>query len=123
MSDPGTLRRPNEAESRVMSRRGWWLVVLNFLVPGLPQLVAGNRVLARIGLWFWALSWVAGLWALWALWSLLAGRIRHGHPEPAEKLQHLLVHATGHVARADFFKRADIHHRRADLLHQIGEIG
>ncbi|HHW50388.1 MAG TPA: LCP family protein [Pseudoclavibacter sp.] len=67
MSDPGTLRRPNEAESRVMSRRGWWLVVLNFLVPGLPQLVAGNRVLARIVLWFWALSWVAGLWALWAL--------------------------------------------------------
>lgn len=50
MTDPGNLRQPNLYETRVMSRRAIWLIVLNFLVPGLPQVAAGNRRLGRIGL-------------------------------------------------------------------------
>lgn len=33
-----------------MTRRGWWLLALSVVLPGSAQLVAGNRVLARIGL-------------------------------------------------------------------------
>ncbi|GAA1984784.1 LCP family protein [Microbacterium pumilum] len=44
------LRYPDTGSREVMTRRGWWLVLLNFLIPGSPQAVAGNRRLARIGL-------------------------------------------------------------------------
>ena len=44
------LRYPDTASREVMTRRGWWLVLLNFLIPGSAQAVAGNRRLARIGL-------------------------------------------------------------------------
>jgi LCP family protein required for cell wall assembly len=53
-----------------MTRRGWWLIALNFLLPGSAQAVAGSRRLAHIGLgstlalWFAVI--VAGLGAL--LW-------------------------------------------------------
>lgn len=47
-----------------MSRRGWWLVVLNLLIPGSAQVLAGNRRLGRFGLgatlFFWVLL-VAGV--------------------------------------------------------------
>lgn len=33
-----------------MTRRAWWLVVLNVLIPGSAQVVAGNRRLGRFGL-------------------------------------------------------------------------
>ncbi|RNE59113.1 LytR family transcriptional regulator [Cryobacterium tepidiphilum] len=33
-----------------MTRRGWWLVVLNFVLPGSAQVLAGNRRLGRFGL-------------------------------------------------------------------------
>ncbi len=43
-----------------MSRRAWWLVVLNLLMPGSAQVLAGNRRLGRFGLGatlvFWAIS-------------------------------------------------------------------
>jgi LCP family protein required for cell wall assembly len=59
-----------------MNRRAWWLILLNLVVPGSAQLVAGNRRLARIGLTatlsFWALFLlllVIGLvnksWVIW----------------------------------------------------------
>jgi LCP family protein required for cell wall assembly len=32
-----------------MTKRGWWLVGLNILIPGSAQLIAGNRRLGRIG--------------------------------------------------------------------------
>lgn len=42
-----------------MGRRGWWLVVMNFLVPGSAQILAGgNRKLGRIGLGATLFSWV-----------------------------------------------------------------
>ena len=37
------LRYPDTGSREVMTRRGWWLVLLNFLLPGSAQAVAGNR--------------------------------------------------------------------------------
>ncbi|WP_431778319.1 LCP family protein [Microbacterium aurantiacum] len=44
------MRFPDTRSRALMSRRGWWLVGLNFLIPGSAQAVAGGRRLARIGL-------------------------------------------------------------------------
>ncbi|MRH28926.1 transcriptional regulator [Microbacterium sp. SYP-A9085] len=41
-----------------MTRRGWWLVVMNFLLPGSAQVLAGNRRLGRFGLGATILMWV-----------------------------------------------------------------
>ncbi|MCT1477325.1 LCP family protein [Microbacterium sp. p3-SID336] len=64
------LRHPDSADERMMSRRGWWLVVLNLLVPGSAQVLAGNRRLGRFGLGAtltaWALAVVAAGLALFA---------------------------------------------------------
>ena len=63
-----------------MTRRGWWLVLLGFLIPGSAQILAGNRRLGRIGLAstlvLWALAVLGLLFAL--LWptagfSILTG--------------------------------------------------
>jgi LCP family protein required for cell wall assembly len=53
-----------------MTRRAWWLVALNFLIPGAPQALAGNRRLGRFGLGatltLWTLAVVAlVLWLFW----------------------------------------------------------
>lgn len=62
------LRYPDVASTRVMTRRGWWLVVLNFLIPGSAQVVAGGRRLGRLGiaatLLMWALAIVVVLSAV-----------------------------------------------------------
>lgn len=44
------IRHPNSASSQVMTRRAWWLVVLNILLPGSAQVLAGSRGLGRFGL-------------------------------------------------------------------------
>lgn len=44
------IRRPDQHDAAEMTRRGWWLAVLSALLPGSAQLVAGSRILARIGL-------------------------------------------------------------------------
>ncbi|BDI21605.1 LCP family protein [Herbiconiux sp. L3-i23] len=54
-----TLRTPSPMTQRVMTRRGWFLVVLNLLVPGAAQTLAGNRRLGRF-----ALGTTLALWAL-----------------------------------------------------------
>ena len=65
----------------MMTKRGWWLVLLNLLVPGSAQVLAGNRRLGRIGLGATLLAWFlvivgAGL-ALFArpvlLWLTVGG--------------------------------------------------
>ncbi len=61
-----------------MDRRAWWLVVLNFVVPGLPQTVAGNRRLGRIGLTATVVTWIivgALIWGLIANKPLLAALV------------------------------------------------
>nr|WP_167139845.1 LCP family protein [Diaminobutyricimonas sp. TR449] len=41
-----------------MTKRAWWLVVLNVLIPGSAQVLAGNRKLGRFGLGATILLWV-----------------------------------------------------------------
>jgi LCP family protein required for cell wall assembly len=74
------LRYPDTSSSAFMTARGWWLVLMNFLLPGSAQVVAGNRRLGRIGvaatLVMWVLAVLGILSALvWrtALLSLVSG--------------------------------------------------
>ncbi|WP_404431778.1 LCP family protein [Microbacterium lacus] len=64
MLDERPMRYPNASSRPVMTRRGWWLVILNFLIPGSAQTLAGNRRLGRIGL--------AATLALWVVVVLVA---------------------------------------------------
>ncbi|WP_378148641.1 LCP family protein [Cnuibacter sp. UC19_7] len=41
-----------------MTVRGWWLVVMNVLIPGSAQVLAGNRRLGRFGLVFTLFMWL-----------------------------------------------------------------
>jgi polyisoprenyl-teichoic acid--peptidoglycan teichoic acid transferase len=52
------LRYPDLASKNVMTRRGWWLVGLNFLLPGSAQILAGNRRLGRFALGATIFLWV-----------------------------------------------------------------
>ncbi|MFE1645666.1 LCP family protein [Microbacterium sp. P01] len=67
------LRHPDHSSRQVMARRGWWLVGMNFLIPGSAQILAGSRKLGRFGLGSTLLLWVlvilTGLCAL--LWQPL----------------------------------------------------
>ncbi|MDT0156737.1 LCP family protein [Microbacterium sp. ARD32] len=51
------IRHPDPQDAHGMGRRAWWLVVLNVLVPGSAQVLAGNRRLGRFGLGATLLSW------------------------------------------------------------------
>lgn len=65
-----SLRRPDAAVPNLMRRRGWWLVLCGFLLPGSAQIVAGNRRLGRIGLVATLTMWALALLALisWFAW-------------------------------------------------------
>lgn len=52
------VRSPNLSSRSEMTRRAWWLVVLNILIPGSVQAVAGSRRLGRFGLSFTLLLWL-----------------------------------------------------------------
>lgn len=58
------LRHPDVRSSSFMTRRAWWLLVVNFLVPGSAQVLAGNRRLGRLGLGFTLGLWTALLVAV-----------------------------------------------------------
>ncbi len=76
MSLDNPIRRPDLSSPDVMTRRAWWLVVLNFLLPGSAQVLAGSRRLGRFGLIctlvMWALVIVAVLSALFWRGALLS---------------------------------------------------
>lgn len=59
------VRYPDVRSQPVMTRRAWVLVVLNILIPGSAQLLAGNRRLGRFGVGatfiLWALVIAAGI--------------------------------------------------------------
>ena len=55
------IRRPDTRSPQVMTRRAWWLVILNFLIPGSAQSLTGNRRLGRIGLTATFVLWAAVL--------------------------------------------------------------
>lgn len=59
MSTTSPVRYPDVNSPQVMTKRAWWLVVLNFLIPGSPQLIAGNRRLGRFG--------VSATFVLWGI--------------------------------------------------------
>jgi LCP family protein required for cell wall assembly len=72
------FRDVDRADAKQLIKRSWWIVALNFLVPGSVQIVAGNKRFGRLGiiftLFFWAVVLVALLSALIskvALFSLL----------------------------------------------------
>lgn len=68
------LRNPDSSSRPMMTHRGWWLVALNFLLPGSAQAVAGNRRLGKVGLASTVLLWVLLVVAvLFALLAPLAG--------------------------------------------------
>ncbi|MEF3405198.1 LCP family protein [Agromyces sp. CCNWLW203] len=64
------IRYPDVASRTVMTRRAWWLVVLNFLIPGAPQVLAGSRRLGRFGLGSTLVLWTLAVVALivYLLW-------------------------------------------------------
>ncbi|WP_127792889.1 LCP family protein [Agromyces sp. LHK192] len=64
------IRHPDLASRDVMTRRGWWLVLLNLLIPGSAQVLAGNRRLGRFGLGATMLLWTVAVVAIvvWIWW-------------------------------------------------------
>lgn len=64
------IRFPDTASRPLMTRRAWWLVVLNVLIPGAPQVLAGNRRLGRFGLGATLTLWTFAVLAIvvWLLW-------------------------------------------------------
>ncbi|MRG60540.1 LytR family transcriptional regulator [Agromyces sp. CFH 90414] len=64
------IRYPDQTSRPLMTRRAWWLVVLNFLIPGAPQVLAGNRRLGRFGLGATLVLWTLLVVALvvWIVW-------------------------------------------------------
>jgi LCP family protein required for cell wall assembly len=61
------FRDVDRASSKQMAKRARWIIVLNFLVPGSAQVVAGNRKLGRLGLFF-----TFGFWGFLILSLLFA---------------------------------------------------
>lgn len=52
------LRDPDASATGFMSKRAWWLVGLNLLVPGSAQVLAGNRRFGRFALGTTLLYWL-----------------------------------------------------------------
>lgn len=52
------MRRPDTRSPQIMTRRAWWLIALNFLIPGSAQSLTGSRSLAKIGLSATIVMWV-----------------------------------------------------------------
>lgn len=68
MSATSPVRFPDSSSPTVMTRRAWWLVALNFLIPGSAQLLAGNRRLGKVGVSATFAMWGLGIAALLLLW-------------------------------------------------------
>jgi len=65
MSDTSNpIRYPNTSNPKIMTTRGWWLVVFNIVFPGSVQALAGNRRLGRIGMASTLVAWVLVIVAL-----------------------------------------------------------
>ncbi len=57
MSSTSIVRFPDTRNRDLMTKRAWWLVGLNILIPGSAQALAGNRRLGRFGLATTLLLW------------------------------------------------------------------
>jgi LCP family protein required for cell wall assembly len=58
------VRYPDLRSGPLMTRRAWWLIALNVLIPGSPQLIAGNRRLGRFGVTTTFILWALAVLAL-----------------------------------------------------------
>ncbi|GHD42498.1 LCP family protein [Mycetocola manganoxydans] len=74
VSATSPIRYPDLSAPALMTRRAWWLVALNFLIPGSTQVLAGNRKLGRFGLAATLTMWLIGIFAILAyfLWRTAA---------------------------------------------------
>lgn len=82
MSTTSPVRYPDVSSPETMTKRAWWLVALNLLIPGSAQLLAGSRRLGRFGVTatfvLWGIVLVAlVLWWLWpvAVYTLVTNSI------------------------------------------------
>lgn len=69
MSASNPVRHPDARSRPLMTKRAWWLVVLNLLIPGSAQVLAGNRRAGRF-----ALGATLVLWAI-AVVALIVGLV------------------------------------------------
>jgi cell envelope-related function transcriptional attenuator common domain len=70
MTIASPIRYPDATSPHFMTKRGWWLVALNVLMPGSAQVLAGNRRMGRLGLvgtlLLWTLAILTGV--VYLLW-------------------------------------------------------
>ncbi|MFF1571782.1 LCP family protein [Leifsonia sp. NPDC058292] len=64
MTVASPLRFPDTASAPTMTKRGWWLVVMNILLPGSAQVLAGNRKLGRVGIVATLVLWLLAILTL-----------------------------------------------------------
>ncbi|NDC47553.1 MAG: LytR family transcriptional regulator [Micrococcales bacterium] len=64
------FRDIRRASSGQLAKRAWWIIALNFLIPGSAQVLAGNRRIGRIGILFTLAFW--GFLVLVVLLSLIS---------------------------------------------------
>jgi LCP family protein required for cell wall assembly len=57
MTATSPIRTPDLRSTPTMTKRAWWLVGLNLLIPGSVQILAGNRRLGRFGVGTTFLLW------------------------------------------------------------------
>lgn len=55
------IRYPDTSATPVMNKRAWWLVLLGFLMPGAPQVLAGNKKLGRFALITTFVLWIVAI--------------------------------------------------------------
>jgi LCP family protein required for cell wall assembly len=86
------IRYPDTSSPKAMTVRGWWLVVLNFLIPGSAQVLAGNRKLGRFGLYFTFAMWVMAILGvvIYLIWPQVIFSIAT-NPLPLGAVQVVLV--------------------------------
>lgn len=72
MSTTSPVRFPDVSSRETMTKRAWWLVALNLVIPGSAQLLAGNRRLGRFGVSATFVLWGIAIVALvlWWLWPV-----------------------------------------------------
>jgi LCP family protein required for cell wall assembly len=61
MTATSPIRTPDLRSTPTMTKRAWWLVGLNLLIPGSAQILAGNRRLGRFGVGTTFLLWGLGI--------------------------------------------------------------
>ncbi|QNE45969.1 LytR family transcriptional regulator [Glaciihabitans sp. INWT7] len=61
MTATSPIRTPDLRSTPTMTKRAWWLVGLNLLIPGSAQILAGNRRLGRFGVGTTFLLWAIGV--------------------------------------------------------------